>query len=49
MPSPTRCSPRAAAARRVINRDKNICKVAGTRERRETPTPAGICSHVKAP
>ena len=39
----------SAAARRIINRDKNIGTVAGTRERRETPTPAGICSHVKAP
>jgi hypothetical protein len=38
-----------AAAQRVINRDKYIYKVGGTRERLETPTPAGICSHVKAP
>jgi len=39
----------SGAAQRVINRDKYIYKVAGTRERQETPTPAGICSHVKAP
>ncbi len=39
----------SAAAQRVINRDKYIYKVAGTRERQETPTPVGICSHVKAP
>jgi hypothetical protein len=38
-----------AAAQRVINRDKYVYKVAGTRERSETPTPAGLCSHVKAP
>jgi hypothetical protein len=37
------------AARRVIDREKYIYKVAGTRERQETPTPAGVCSHVKAP
>ncbi len=38
-----------AAARRVIDREKYIYKVAGTRERQETPTPGGVCSHVKAP
>jgi hypothetical protein len=38
-----------AAARRVIDREKYIYKVAGTRERQETPTPSGVCSHVKAP
>ncbi len=38
-----------AAAQRVINREKYIYKVAGTRERLETPTPSGVCSHVKAP
>jgi hypothetical protein len=39
----------SAAAQRVINREKYIYRVAGTREREETPTPAGVCSHVKAP
>lgn len=39
----------SAAAQRVINREKYIYKVAGTRERQETPTPAGVCNHVKAP
>lgn len=38
----------SAAAQRVINRDKYIYKVAGTRERQETPTPPGICNHVRA-
>lgn len=38
-----------AAAQRVINREKYIYKVAGTRERLDTPTPSGVCSHVKAP
>jgi hypothetical protein len=38
-----------AAARRVIDREKYIYKVAGTRERQETPTPSGVCNHVKAP
>jgi hypothetical protein len=38
-----------AGARRVIDREKYIYKVAGTRERQETPTPSGVCSHVKAP
>ena len=39
----------SAAARRVLKCNKYVYQVAGTRERRETPTPAGICSHVKAP
>ncbi len=38
-----------AAAQRVINREKYIYRVAGTRERQDTPTPSGVCSHVKAP
>jgi len=38
-----------AAAQRVIDRDKYIYKVAGTRERQSTPTPEGVCSHVKMP
>jgi hypothetical protein len=38
-----------AAARRVIDGEKYIYKVAGTRERQETPTPSGVCSHVRAP
>jgi hypothetical protein len=38
-----------AAAQRVINREKYIYKVAGTRERQETPTPSGVCIHVQAP
>jgi len=38
-----------AAAQRVINREKYIYRVAGTRERQDTPTPKGVCSHVKAP
>lgn len=37
---------RAAAA--VIDREKYVYRIAGTRERRETPTPAGVCAHVKA-
>jgi hypothetical protein len=37
------------AAQRVINREKYIYKVAGTPERRESPTPPGTCNHVKAP
>ena len=36
-------------AQGVINREKYVYKVAGTRERRETPTPSGVCSHVTAP
>jgi hypothetical protein len=39
----------SAAAQRVINREKYIYRVAGTRERQETPTPSGVCNHVKAP
>ena len=38
-----------ATARRVIDREKYIYKVAGTRERQDTPTPSGVCGHVKAP
>jgi hypothetical protein len=38
-----------AAAQRIINREKYIYQVAGTRERLDTPTPGGVCSHVKAP
>ena len=38
-----------AAAQRVIDRDKYIDQVAGTRERQSTPTPEGVCSHVKVP
>ena len=34
------------AARRVINPEKYIYKVAGTSQRRETPTPPGLCKHV---
>jgi hypothetical protein len=36
------------AAQRVIQRDKSIHTVSGPRERQDTPTPAGVCSHVKA-
>ncbi len=32
----------------VIDREKFIYRIAGNRERRETPTPVGVCKHVKA-
>ena len=38
-----------AAAQHVIDRDKYVYKVAGTRERQSTPTPEGVCSHVRVP
>jgi hypothetical protein len=37
----------SSSAQRLINREKYIYRVAGTRERRETPTPPGICNHVR--
>ena len=36
------------AAKGIINRDKYIYKAAGTKERQGTPTPPGVCQHVKA-
>ena len=36
------------AAQRVINRDKYVYKAAGNPQRQSTPTPPGVCRHVKA-
>lgn len=38
----------SAPAKRVIDAQKYVYKVAGTRERRDTPSPAGVCKHVSA-
>ena len=35
-----------AAAKGVIDATRYVYRVAGTKERRETPTPAGVCRHV---
>jgi hypothetical protein len=36
-----------SAARAVVNRDKYIYKAAGNKQRQGTPTPPGVCAHVK--